>query len=329
MTADQVNENECTKSAAPTAERRIPWLSRGWNVRAMRAVFRVLCAFAPAFAARIVDRLWFTPPKSRVRPDVQKFLRNADKELSFKVNGRALSAWSWGQGPVVILMHGWGGNAGQLRSFVEPLVQAGFRAVAFDAPAHGASDAARSGDGRVNFVEFAHALQEVDREIGPAVGLIAHSGGCTAASLALRDGWCAPPRLVFIAPFVFPNAYMAPFGSALAISPDVMAEFRARAQHRLGRPLYMIGETMRCLSRMRSSSLRLGGVRSSWKPQGSGIDGSCMTAQSLAAPLRSLRIRFPWECHFEGVSDDLPSWRMRVAHVVADSVAIASPISSR
>jgi pimeloyl-ACP methyl ester carboxylesterase len=234
---DQGNENERVKYVAPTAERKIPWLSRGWDVRAMRAVFRVLCAFAPAFAARIVDRLWFTPPKSAIRPDVQEFLRNADEALSFKVNGRALSAWSWGQGPVVILMHGWGGNAGQLRSFVEPLVQAGFRAVAFDAPAHGASDAARPGDGRVNFFEFAYALREVDREIGPAVGLIAHSGGCTAASLAVRDGWCAPPRLVFIAPFVLPNAYMAPFGRALAISPAVMAAFRARAQHRLGRPL--------------------------------------------------------------------------------------------
>src|SRR4249919_144652 len=172
---DQLNEDGHIKYVAPTAERKIPWLSRGWGVRAMRVVFRVLCAFAPATAARIVDRLWFTPPKSSLRPDVQEFLRNADEALSFKVNGRAISAWSWGQGPLVILMHGWGGNAGQFRSFVEPLVQAGFRAVAFDAPAHGASDATRSGDSRVNFVEFARALQEVDRAIGPAVGLIAHS----------------------------------------------------------------------------------------------------------------------------------------------------------
>jgi pimeloyl-ACP methyl ester carboxylesterase len=234
---DQIVENERIRFVAPTEERKIPWLARGWHVQAMRVVFRVLCAFAPAIAARLVDRLWFTPPKGTVRPDDQEFLRNADEALSFKVNGRALSAWSWGQGPVVILMHGWGGSAGQFRSFVEPLVRAGFRAVAFDAPAHGASDAARSGDSRATFFEFSHALQEVDRALGPSVGLIAHSGGCTAASLAVRDGWCAPQRMVFIAPFVLPNAYMAPFGRALAISPAVMAEFRERAQNRLGRPL--------------------------------------------------------------------------------------------
>src|SRR5687768_10404331 len=47
----------------------------------------------------------------------------------------------WGRGPVVYLLHGWGGRSSQWSSFVEPLARAGLTAVAFDAPGHGASPA--------------------------------------------------------------------------------------------------------------------------------------------------------------------------------------------
>jgi alpha-beta hydrolase superfamily lysophospholipase len=61
-----------------------------------------------------------------------------------EVNGERLATWSYGKGPTILLVHGWNGHAAQLRAFVSPLVDAGYRVVAFDQPAHGQSSGART-----------------------------------------------------------------------------------------------------------------------------------------------------------------------------------------
>ncbi len=227
----------CTADApalSEKTERTIPWIPRDWRTGLLRAGMRTLCALAPALAVRVVDRLWFTPPRLRLRPEAVDFLRSG-QTLSFRVHDRHVAAWSWGEGPTVLLVHGWGGHAGQLQAFVAPLLAAGYRVVAFDAPAHGASGPSRLGGRRVSFLEFAAALREVAAGTGPIAGLIAHSSGCTATALAIRDGWLPPRRLAFVAPFVFPDAYAVPFAQVLGISARVMAAFRAAVERRFER----------------------------------------------------------------------------------------------
>src|SRR5262249_57381614 len=46
-----------------------------------------------------------------------------------------LAVWHWGSGPRVLLVHGWGGHAGRLSAFVEPLLEAGFGVLPLRAPA--------------------------------------------------------------------------------------------------------------------------------------------------------------------------------------------------
>jgi len=50
------------------------------------------------------------------------------------IEGRRLNGVSWGEGPVVLLVHGGSGWGQQMSVDVEPLVAAGFRVVAWDAP---------------------------------------------------------------------------------------------------------------------------------------------------------------------------------------------------
>ncbi|MFP2912939.1 hypothetical protein ACLESD_49620, partial [Pyxidicoccus sp. 3LFB2] len=47
-----------------------------------------------------------------------------------KLGGERVAVWSWGEGPRVLLVHGWSGYGGQLTAFVAPLVEAGFSVVA-------------------------------------------------------------------------------------------------------------------------------------------------------------------------------------------------------
>jgi pimeloyl-ACP methyl ester carboxylesterase len=102
--------------------------------------------------------------------------------------------WAWGQGPTVLLAHGWNGHAGQLSSFIRPLVEAGFRVVAFDQPAHGHSRGKRT-----TVLKMAEALKSIARAAGPLHAVVAHSLGATATALALFDHLPAQ-RAVLIAP---------------------------------------------------------------------------------------------------------------------------------
>ena len=119
-----------------------------------RAVFRSADLLAPNLAGRIARDIWFTvPPRLAATP-----LPDGGRSFEVESLGAVVRGHVWGDGPVVYLVHGWGGRGSQLASFVEPLLVAGFRVVMFDAPAHGDSDHGPAGRGRTHGVEFGKAL---------------------------------------------------------------------------------------------------------------------------------------------------------------------------
>ncbi|GLQ89862.1 hypothetical protein GCM10007898_34370 [Dyella flagellata] len=207
-----------------------------YQLHMLRAGMRLLAAIHPGYAATLMDRIWFAAPRRKPR-ETEQALLNQGSCISFDVHGQRVAAWAWGEdGPTVVLLHGWGGHAGQMSAFVAPLRQAGFRVVAFDAPAHGASANSRHGGRRVTFFEFADALQTVTARESAIVGIIAHSGGCTAVSLALRAGWKAPANIVFVAPFAQPQHAVADFARMLGTTEEVIASFVRKVEHWLGHP---------------------------------------------------------------------------------------------
>lgn len=204
--------------------------------RLIQTGMRMLGAVSPSWAAGAMQRLWFSAPRSTPRAADQAVL-DCGERLAFRVDGREVAAWAWGEeGPTVILLHGWGGQAGQMQAFVMPLREASFRVIAFDAPSHGASAASRHGGRRVTFFEFAEALKIIAAGESRVAGIVAHSGGCTAVSLALRAGWMPPTHMVFIAPFVHPEASVDGFARAIGANEHAVAAFRTRVERWLGHP---------------------------------------------------------------------------------------------
>lgn len=220
---------------ADTPTTQASWLGSNWRMSALRTAMRVLSRVSPERAAALFDRIWFSAPRTKPRLDASACLARGEA-LAFRVHGRRVEAWSWGRGPTVLLVHGWGGHAGQMHALVEPLLARGLRVVAFDAPAHGRSDPSRLGGHRVSMLEIADALRVVAAGVGPLTGLVAHSGGCTATALALRDGWAGPGRIAFVAPFALPSAAIEPFGRAIGASPAVTALFSTKVEARFARP---------------------------------------------------------------------------------------------
>ena len=70
-----------------------------------RALFGVLERISPAAGARLAARLWFTVPRSSARGGLP-----AGHRLEVRLHGARIAGQRWGDGPVVCLMHGWGGR---------------------------------------------------------------------------------------------------------------------------------------------------------------------------------------------------------------------------
>ena len=231
---DAASDRHADGLRTEAADAEATWLARDWRYRLLRAGMATLSRLAPERAVALLDRVWFTPPRTAPGLEGRRWLARG-RRLDVWLHGQPLRAWSWGHGPTVLLVHGWGGNAGQMRALGQTLVERGLRVVAFDAPAHGGSGPSRLGR-RVSLIEIAQALRVVAAAAGPLAGLVAHSGGCAATALALREGWPGPERLAFIAPFALPSMAIVPFGRAVGASVAVTARFSDRVQRRFGRP---------------------------------------------------------------------------------------------
>jgi pimeloyl-ACP methyl ester carboxylesterase len=192
----------------------------------LRLLFRFLQIVAPSRAAAWAERAFFTAPRTRLTPAQREQLELA-RPISLVVQGSRIAAWTWGDGPIVYLVHGWGSRGARLAAFVRPLVDAGFQVVTYDAPGHGASA------GRLSSMpEFARTLQALVTGLGPAHGVIAHSLGASAATLAMHWGMTVE-RAVFIAPAADPVGFTLRWADMLGLRPSVVAEMRARSERRL------------------------------------------------------------------------------------------------
>ena len=150
----------------------------------------------PDVATALAERMFLTPP--RARDAAASALDLVDARSSFlEHKGRHIAMWRWGSrdAPAVVLAHGWGGYAAQMRAFVFPLLQAGYRVIAYDQPAHGVSEGRLTG-----LPDFADVLAEVAAFHGNIDGVIAHSLGGAAAALALANGKASFRKAVLVSP---------------------------------------------------------------------------------------------------------------------------------
>jgi pimeloyl-ACP methyl ester carboxylesterase len=98
---------------------------------------------------------------------------------------------------------------------IAPFLEAEFRVVVFDAPAHG-----RSSGAHINIVQWSEAILAVAKQVGVTHGLIAHSIGATAAALALQAGLNAT-KVVFVSPLTNINGAFVHFSGVLDIPENI------------------------------------------------------------------------------------------------------------
>ncbi|NIA25741.1 MAG: alpha/beta fold hydrolase [Gammaproteobacteria bacterium] len=170
-----------------------------------------LAAIGMVYAFPAALKFAFRPPQRPI-PRTPKDLDLPEEEVWLDgPGGKRLHAWfipTQGTAPAVVVLHGWGGNAGLMLPFAPPLHRAGFHTLFVDARNHGLSDH----DDHSSMPRFAEDLDvAVDwllaRDDVTSVGIVGHSVGAGASILAAsrRDDLGA---VVSLSAFAHPGELM-------------------------------------------------------------------------------------------------------------------------
>jgi pimeloyl-ACP methyl ester carboxylesterase len=152
--------------------------------------FPVVEKVSPRKAGKWGANLWHTPAPYHMTRREQTLIEVAGKRrVPFKESAyqSSLSSYytiySWGKGPLVLLVHGWGGSGSQMAGLAQPLAQAGYQVLAFDALAHGDASGKKT-----DLMEMTDVIKDLDAKCNGFHAIIAHSMGAIAAAVAVHDG---------------------------------------------------------------------------------------------------------------------------------------------
>lgn len=193
----------------------------------IRGVNGTLGHLLPGPIASRMHRAFMTPYTRPPRAWELPVLERAERiTLRF-----GLSALRWGQGPAVLLMHGWEGRPTQFAKIIEALVEAGYSAVALDGPGHG-----RSPGDEAHVGLFARALLEAAAELPPLKAVIGHSMGGASVLLALQMGLRAEAVVSIAAPARLLGVLRG-FARHLNLPPRARAAFIRKVERDVGLPV--------------------------------------------------------------------------------------------
>lgn len=209
--AQNIIKNNSISGFTANRKKTVAAVKTPFIIKAFRLGFKVGNLISPAISSRIACRLWMTPPRFKTPASEREALASSNtKNITFE--NHEITTFNWGQsGPTVLLVHGWSGRGTQLGAFVQPLVNAGYRVLSFDAPAHG-----KSSGKQTNLYEISATLLDLQKRYGTFHAIISHSFGNPCTALAIQNG-LKTSRLVSISPPATTMGLIDKFTQALQI----------------------------------------------------------------------------------------------------------------
>ncbi|MFO2465719.1 alpha/beta hydrolase [Pseudomonas sp. 15FMM2] len=193
----------------------------------IRGVNGTLGRLAPQTIASKMRRVFMTPRDLPPRDWELPLLAQSERiTLRF-----GLSALRWGQGPAVLMMHGWEGRPTQFASLINALVAAGYSVIALDGPAHG-----RSPGREAHVLLFARAMLEAAAELPPLHAVVGHSMGGASAMLAVQLGLRTNALVSIAAPSRFLDVLRG-FAGMVGLPARARSAFIQEVEHAFGMPL--------------------------------------------------------------------------------------------
>lgn len=193
----------------------------------MRRALRVMSGLSPWLAGHWVNWLWYRTHKMKVATREQQILDEAEWH-TLDHEGNPVQIYTWGTGPGVLLVHGWNGCAAQLTAVAKTLVKQGFRAIAFDAPAHG-----RSPGRRTELPEISAVIHHLEQQCGPFCAAVTHSFGGMCLMHAIHQGMVIE-RVACISPPLDVTTLVEQFAHILELPLETVEIQKRLLENRFG-----------------------------------------------------------------------------------------------
>jgi len=205
------------------------------TLKLLRLGFRIGGRLSPTTAGRIAYKLWFTPGRFKTPAREKEALLTAEI-ATHQIDQNSIITYSWGDvnsaNPLVLLVHGWSGRGTQLGTFVQPLINAGYRLLSFDAPAHG-----KSSGKQTNLYEVADVILALQKHYGDIYSVITHSFGGPCIATALQRGFTTN-RIVSISPPATTKGLVEKFNSTLQVPEKAGKKMMHQIESTFGRNIW-------------------------------------------------------------------------------------------
>ncbi len=133
------------------------------------------------YASKKALHLFASPRKGRYT-DNQKTIVDSARFETLSHNGQNIATYHWqGNGPTILLAHGWESNASRWSYILNDLKAQEYNIIALDAPAHG-----KSSGRQFNAVLYAECISVVAKKFKPEV-ILGHSVGGMATIFSLHN----------------------------------------------------------------------------------------------------------------------------------------------
>lgn len=192
----------------------------------IRTAFRLIEKGAPPVAVRLALWLFCRPKRRSPRPAERGILARAARVIP--TAGPRLRVHVWGEGPLVLLHHGWNGSAAQMSPLADRLAHGGYRVAVLDARGHGESPGRQA-----NLPWMGDDLARLGAQLGPVHALVGHSMGAMVCARAMQQGLDAR-RIVMISAPAEIMPYLRYFQRSFAISDRTIDGMISLADARFG-----------------------------------------------------------------------------------------------
>ncbi len=179
---------------------------------------------SPEKAAVLAFDLFSNPFSSKAK-NVAPAIFHKAIPLSIQLNQLIINGYQWKahhpESKKILIVHGFGSNVYKFDNYVIALLKEGFEVLAFNAPGHGNSQGKR-----INALLYRDMILAVNNQFGPLYGIIAHSLGGLATSLAMEQiTHNQPAKIVLIAPATETKTAIAHFFSIVKVDAKIITAF--------------------------------------------------------------------------------------------------------
>lgn len=177
-----------------------------------------LYRISPTLSARLTMFLLSVSMRRPLKTKDKLFYQKGQKQ-SFRCGTKKFNIYTFGEGPKVLMVHGWVSNGARWQNYIDEIVSKGLSAVVIDAPGQGTSQGFL-----LSIPAYIDCVRKVLNTHDDWYGIVAHSIGSIVSIVAASEATTVkqPLKIVLMSTFSDCYALMTKYARCLGIAENVL-----------------------------------------------------------------------------------------------------------